>query len=429
MIQKIRPTKFFSGTVRVPSDKSLTHRSIIFSALAKGVSTIKNPLLAEDCFSTARCVEDLGCRIEKKKGLWKVHGVGLWGFKAPAKPLNCGNSGTTMRLLSGVLAAQDFSTVLEGDASLSKRPMSRVADPLREMGAALDMRDDQYAPFVITGKLDLKPIHWKNPVASAQVKSAVLLAGLHAKGETVFEEPSLSRDHTERMLKACGVNIKRSGTKVSVVGPAKLKPQKWVVPGDISSAAFFLVGGLLIKGAKVTLRAVNTNPTRTGILDVLVNAGAEIEFKNKKNIGGEPVSDIVVQKQTMLKPFTIDFEISPRLIDEIPILAVAATQCGGTSIFSGLEELRFKETDRLKAIAQNLKAMGADIEERNDGLVIHGPTLLHGAEIDSFDDHRIAMAFAMAGLIADGSTSIRASECVSISFPSFWKTLQDLCKK
>lgn len=429
MNKTISPVKKLKGTIRVPPDKSLTHRAILFSALAKGVSTIKNPLTAEDCLSTAKCIEDLGCKVEKKKDLWKVHGVGLWGFSAPDKPLDCGNSGTTMRLLSGILAAQNFSSVMEGDASLSKRPMDRVATPLREMGATFDLRDGRYAPFVITGRKDLKPIHWKNRVASAQVKSSVLLAALHANGESVYEEPTISRDHTERMLAACGVKIQRKGSVLTIKGPSKLKTQKWSIPGDISSAAFFLVAALLVKGSRVTLKQVNVNPTRTGILDVLEEAGAKVAMKNRRNIGGEPVADLVVTRQSPLKAFNIDEAISSRLIDEIPILAVLASQCDGVSEFSGLEELRFKETDRLKAIAKNLTLMNVRVVEKEDGLRITGPARLHGTTLSSFDDHRIAMAFAIAGLIAEGPTKIEESDCVAISFPTFWTLLTQLCGK
>ena len=425
----IRPTSRFSGTVRVPPDKSLTHRAILFSALAEGTSTIDNPLQAEDCLSTAACIEALGVRIEMKKDRWTVHGVGLWGFKAPKRALDCGNSGTTMRLLSGVLAAQDFTSTLKGDASLSKRPMNRVAAPLTRMGAQFKLRDGRFAPYKLTGTKNITAVRWENPVASAQVKSAVLLAALHAVGKTVYQEPTVSRDHTERMLKACGVEIECKGTTVTLNGPSPLKPQAWRIPGDISSAAFFMVGALLVPRARVTLESVNINPTRTGILDVLKTAGAIIELKKSRTLGGEPVADVVIDQQSKLRAFKIDKTIAPRLIDEIPILAVLATQCEGTSVFSGLEELRFKETDRLKAVTENLRKMGANVEEHVDGLVIQGPVKLRGAQLRSFDDHRIAMAFAVAGLIARGLTTITGSECVAISFPDFWNALARLSKR
>jgi 3-phosphoshikimate 1-carboxyvinyltransferase len=420
----VKPTKKFSGSTRVPPDKSITHRAVMLSALAKGESIILNPLEAEDCLSTLACVQALGVEVKKHPGKWIVHGRGLWGFKIPKGPLNCGNSGTTMRLIAGILAGQEFKSQLIGDASLSKRPMNRIAEPLRQMGAEIQLEADKFAPLQITGKKPLQPIRWKNSVASAQVKSCVLLAGLHASGETSFEEPVLSRDHTERMLQACGVKIRRKGTTVSIAGPASLNPQTWEVPGDISSAAFFLVAGLLIKGAQVRLESVNLNPTRTGLLDVLKSAKAKIDVQNMREIGGEPVGDLIVKAQTELKPILLDEKIAPRLIDEVPILAVAATQARGTSHFKNIGELRFKETDRIAALAKNLALMGANIEETKDGLIIKGPSKLRGAQVDSFEDHRIAMALAVAGLIAEGETRINGSESVVISFPTFWSTLE-----
>ncbi len=423
MNRTIQPAKKFSGTIRVPPDKSLTHRSIFFSAIADGVSTIENPLLAEDCLSTARCMETLGVKIERSEKKWTIHGKGFDGLRPSNEPLDCGNSGTTMRLLSGILSGRSFTSTLQGDASLSKRPMNRVSEPLSQMGAAFKMRDGKYAPFELTGTKNLKPLQWKNKVASAQVKSAVLLAALQAQGETIYEEPAPSRDHTERMLAACGVPIHRAGNTLKISGPAKLTPQHWIVPGDISSAAFFMVAGRLVPGANVRLEAVNINPTRTGILDVL-----KFKIENEQVKGGEPIADIVIDTQTPLKAFNIDEEISARLIDEIPVLAVAAAAAEGTSEFSGIEELRFKETDRLKAVATNLKTMGARVEEKKDGLIIHGPTKFKGAKLPSYDDHRIAMAFAVAALVATGETTIEHSECVAISFPNFWDLLDQLCR-
>ncbi len=422
----LKPCTRLSGTLRVPPDKSITHRSVLLSALASGVSTIKNPLEAEDCLSTASCIEALGCRVEKSKGLWKVHGKGLWGFKKPAAPLNCGNSGTTMRLLSGILAGQDFETELFGDASLSSRPMDRISKPLEEMGARFNMKNGRFAPFKIQGTKVLRPIHWRNPVASAQVKSAVLLAGLHAEGETSFEEPSTSRDHTERMLGAAGAHVSVAGFRASVKGPANLKPQEWIVPGDFSSAAFFIAAALLVDGADVTLEEVNMNPTRTGFLTVLQSMGAKIAIENKRDVGGEPVADLIVKGKADLRPAKIDENIVPQLIDEIPVLAVVATQARGTSILRGIEELRVKETDRIAAIAANLRALGANVQEEKAGLIIEGPTPLHGAVVDARSDHRIAMSMAVASLIAHHETTISGSESVAISFPHFWDLLHKL---
>lgn len=419
----LKPCARFSGKIRVPPDKSITHRAVLLSSLASGVSTIHNPLTAEDCLSTVASVEALGCRVEKKDGLWKVHGNGLWGFRKPAGPLNCGNSGTTMRLLSGVLAGQDFESELTGDDSLSSRPMDRVSKPLEEMGARFTMRDGRFAPFKIHGTKFLRPIQWRNPVASAQVKSAVLLAGLHAEGETSFEEPSTSRDHSERMLGACGAQITRAGFRVSVKGPANLKSQEWTVPGDFSSAAFFIAAALLVDGADVTLEEVNMNPTRTGFLTVLQSMGAKIAIENQRDVGGEPVADLVVKGRADLRPAKIDENIVPQLIDEIPVLAVVATQARGTSILRGIEELRVKETDRIAAIAANLRALGANVQEEKAGLIIEGPTPLKGALVNARGDHRIAMSMAVASLIAHHETTIEGSESVAISFPNFWDLL------
>ena len=426
MVKVVSPANRFSGTVQVPPDKSLTHRAIFFSALAKGDSTIANPLVAEDCLSTADCMAALGVKIDREGPKWKITSGGSASFRAPSAPLNCGNSGTTMRLISGILAAHDFTTTLIGDVSLSKRPMNRVAEPLSKMGARFELTNNKFAPIKITGTKNLKSLHWKNPVASAQVKSAVLLAALHANGETIYEEPTLSRDHTERMLAACGVPVSSVGAVIRVKGPATLKVQDWVIPADISSAAFFLVAALLVPDARVRLTAVNVNPTRTGILDLLTSAGASIRQENAKTVGGEPVADLVIDRQPTLGPLRLDAVMAPRLIDELPIIAIAASQAAGSSMITGVEELRFKETDRLAAIARNLTAMGGKVQEKKDGLIIDGPTPLHGANVDSFDDHRIAMAFAIAGLIAKGKTTIHGSECVAISFPSFWDQLAGL---
>jgi 3-phosphoshikimate 1-carboxyvinyltransferase len=424
---KLNPVSRFRGTLRVPSDKSLTHRAVLFSALAKGHSTVRDPLSAEDCLSTLRCVEYLGCKVEKKRDLWTIEGKGLWGFSKPALALDCGNSGTSMRLLSGILAAQEFESELTGDASLSTRPMDRVALPLTEMGASFQLRDGKYAPFKIQGTRSPRPIHWKNPVASAQVKSAVLLAALHAQGETIFEEPEISRDHTERMLKDCGAAIKVDGTKISLTGPFELPARTWDIPGDFSSAAFFVCAALLVGNSKVLLNSINLNPTRTGLLSVLEKMGAHI-IKRQNKPAAEPMGEISIEGRQRLRAGIIDKAIAPHLIDEIPIFAVLATQAEGKTQISGVEELRVKESDRLSAMATNLNAMGAKVTETPDGLIIEGPTSLKGAVVDSFKDHRIAMSMAVASLIANGPTTIKDAECVSISFPTFWELLKDLTR-
>lgn len=418
----------FDGTLRVPSDKSITHRAILLAALAKGRSVIRQPLIAEDCLSTLRCVAALGLRVEKKRDEWIVEGKGLWGIKAPTQPLDCGNSGTTIRLLSGILAAQDFKAKLFGDASLSKRPMDRVANPLREMGAEFKLTDGKFAPFEIQGQRKLRPLHWKNPVASAQVKSAVLLAALHTEGETIFEEPSLSRNHTEIMLKTLGADLRVEGSCVRLRGPFEPGERlNWTVPADFSSAAFFLVGALLIKGARLTAQSIIWNPTRTGLLRVMEEMGVSVNMK-EEDLGPELGGSLTIWGGQKLKAVSVGAEIAPRLIDEIPILSVLATQATGKTIISGVEELRVKESDRLSAMAKNLNAMGARVTEKPDGLIIEGPTPLKGAVVDSFDDHRIAMSMAIASLIATGPTTIRNAECVSISFPSFWEKLKELTR-
>lgn len=424
--QVITPAKSLSGEVAIPPDKSITHRAVLLSALAKGISTIHNPLEAEDCLSTLSCVEALGCKVERKKKTWIVHGRDLHGFKAPKKPLNCGNSGTTMRLLSGVLAAQPFTVELRGDESLSKRPMDRIAEPLQEMGASFDLKDGRYAPFKITGSKSLKPITWQSAIASAQVKSAVLLAGVHVSGETTFEEPVTSRDHTERMLQAAGGSVVRKGSAVTVHGPAHLQAREWHVPSDFSSAAFFLVAGLLVPDADIEMKAVNINATRTGLLTVLQLMGARIRLSNRQELGGEPVADLSVSHVSQLRALRMDSAIVPHLIDEIPILAVAATQAHGTTVLRGIEELRVKETDRIATIAKNLTTLGANVKEEKDGLIIEGSTRLKGGVCDSMGDHRIAMAMAIAGLIAAKDTTIQNAEAVAISYPTFWETLKKL---
>jgi len=422
----LSPLSSLKGQIRVPPDKSLTHRAVFLSALADGISVIKNPLTGEDCLSTLRCMEALGTSVEKKEGEWIVKGRGLHGIRNPGASLDCGNSGTTMRLISGILAAQDFDTELRGDESLSRRPMERVALPLRSMGATFRLHEGKYPPIHIRGTTSLKPIHWKNPVASAQVKSAVLLAALHVEGETTYEEPSLSRDHTERMLASSGVSILQEGTLTRIKGPSSLKSQTWEIPGDFSSAAFFLVAGLLAQKADVLLQDVNLNPTRTGLLPILKKMGARIEVLNQSVKGGEPVGDLHVKGGARLNGLSLDKAVVPALIDEIPLLAVAATQAKGATVLRGLDELRVKETDRLKAMAENLRKMGARIEEVDDGLLITGPTPLHGACVDSFQDHRIAMSMAVASLMARGNTDILNASCVAISYPDFWDHLKGL---
>ena len=423
----VRPVARLEGRIRVSPDKSITHRALILGALADGRTVIRNPLPGEDCLSTARCLAALGVHVRFDRDPWTVEGAGLGGWKRPAGVLDCGNSGTTMRLLTGALAAHGFESELSGDASLVRRPMKRVADPLSAMGAEVVLHDGRYPPVKVRGRADLRPARWSNPVASAQVKSAVLLAALHAKGETVYEEPFLSRDHTERMLAALGVPLERRGASIRLNGPARLAAAEWIVPGDFSSAAFFLVAGAILPDADLVLEDVNLNPTRTGLLRVLKNMGADITVEEEGD-GAEPRGTLRVRGGKPLRPPVLSAEDVPTLIDEIPALAVAAAKAEGVTRLSGLEELRVKETDRIAALASDLGALGAEVVETKDGLEIRGPATFRGAAVESYGDHRIAMAMAVAGLAATGEVTVKDSECVAVSFPAFWNTLEAVAR-
>ena len=420
----IQPAHHLTGTLRVPGDKSISHRALMFGALASGKTIIQNPLLGEDVQSTRRCLEGLGVHVTEKEGALIVHGRGSSAFRPPLGPLDCGNSGTTMRLMAGILAGQPFHSVLIGDPSLSRRPMRRILEPLRAMGAQIQTTPSGTAPLEIDGTR-LHPIDYVTPIASAQVKSCILLAGLFAEGTTSVTEPSLSRDHTERMLPGFGVPVQREGLRVSVTGPATLTACQVDVPGDISSAAFFLVAATILPEAFLRIEGVGLNPTRTGILEALMDMGAPIRIQDPHEVNGEPRADLQVQSGK-LKGIRIEGEMIPRLIDEIPILAIAATQAEGRTEIRDAAELRVKETDRIAAIADNLRRMGVELETFDDGLAIEGPQILRGAEIDSYGDHRIAMAFTVAGLAAQGNTLIRNADCAVISFPGFYETLKGL---
>jgi len=411
--------------IRVPGDKSISHRAAMLSALSDGPCRLTNYLRGEDCLGTLLVLKQLGVTVEEDaSGVFTVHGC-QGRFRAPLQDLDCGNSGTTMRLMSGLLAAQPFRSRLTGDASLSRRPMRRVMEPLGQMGAKLhtDGEGDR-PPLVIDGTSDLKGIEYRLPVASAQVKSCVLLAGLLAHGETTVVQPVPTRDHTERMLESFGVPVTRSGDKISVQGGKLPKARGFVVPGDISSAAFWLVAGAASDGAKVSLPDVGLNPTRIGILSVLRRMGAEIH-QSASNQDGEPMGTIEI-RGTQLRGTTIAGEEIPNVIDEIPVLAVAGALASGTTIIRDAEELRVKESDRIAVVAHHLAAMGADVTENTDGLTIRGGKPLHGARLASHGDHRIAMAFAIAGLFADGETVIEDTECVETSYPGFAAQLQNL---
>ena len=418
--------KGFQGEFSPPPDKSISHRSIIFSSLSKGKSVIKNFLRAEDPMSTLNAFRSLGVDIDDRGDDIIVNGKGIYGLNEPGDVIDCGNSGTTIRLLSGVLAGNPFFSVLTGDGSLRSRPMGRVIVPLSRMGAGIIARaGNKYPPIAIQGK-KLQPIQYPLPVASAQLKSAILLAGLYADGETLITEPSRSRDHTERMLPSFGADIKIDGLNISIKGGTELTGADVYVPGDFSSAAFFIVGALLIRDADITAKGVGINPTRTGLLTALNKMGARIEVHNPREVSGETIADLHCSNGPDLKAITLTKEDIPSLIDEFPILCVAATRAEGITTIRGAEELRVKESDRIKSMVTELRKMGAEVEEYPDGLSIKGKSILKGCVLESYDDHRIAMALSIAGLIAEGKTTIKGMSSVNISFPGFFDIIRRL---
>jgi 3-phosphoshikimate 1-carboxyvinyltransferase len=406
------------GTIRVPGDKSISHRSIMFGSLAEGTSHISGFLEGEDSLNTLRAFRAMGVNIEDPvDGKVTIEGVGMHGLTAPAQPLYVGNSGTSMRLLAGLLAGQKFDVELSGDVSLSKRPMKRVTDPLAEMGAKVETAEGGKPPLKITGNQSLNSISYQMPMASAQVKSCCLLAGMYAEGKTCVTEPAITRDHTERMLKAFGCDVEINGSTACINGPAKLIAADIDVPADISSAAFFMVGACIADDSDILLQHVGINPTRTGVLDILKLMGADITFSNQQEIGGEPVADIRV-KSSSLKGVHIPEELVPLAIDEFPVIFVAAACADGQTIVSGAEELRVKESDRIQVMADGLIALGVDARATEDGMIIQGGEIGAGT-VHSHDDHRIAMAFAMAGLRASGEIHIEDCDNVNTSFPGF----------
>lgn len=428
-----RPTSSLSlnGRIQVPGDKSISHRALMLGAIAQGETTIKGLLLGEDPRSTAKCFSLLGADIsDLNTELVKVQGVGLSKLTEPSQVLDCGNSGTTMRLMLGILAShpQCFFTVT-GDSSLVQRPMSRVVQPLTEMGSQIWGRQGgSFAPLAIQGQ-KLKSIHYHSPIASAQVKSCILFAGLMTEGKTTVTEPALSRDHSERMLQAFGAQIKidPETNSVTLVGPAQLRGQNVVVPGDISSAAFWLVAAAIVPGSELLIENVGVNPTRTGILEALEMMEADITQENQRVVAGEPVADLRVC-YGRLRACEISGAMIPRLIDEIPILAVAAMFAEGTTVIRDAAELRVKESDRLAVMATQLQKLGAKITELPDGLEITGGMSVTGTDVDSYQDHRVAMSLAIAALNANGSTHIHQAEAASISYPNFTNTLQQICR-
>tara|TARA_Y100001968_G_scaffold331773_1_gene387615 strand:- start:14848 stop:16164 length:1317 start_codon:yes stop_codon:yes gene_type:complete len=420
------------GIVKVPGDKSISHRALILGSIAKGETYIEGFLYSEDPLSTADCLRKLGVNIPEiiKNEPFKINGLGLDNFSEPSEILNCGNSGTTMRLLIGLLAAsKDKNFILTGDKSLSERPMNRVCKPLRMMGGKLFGRENgNKAPITVVGE-KLKGGVIGTPVASAQVKSAILLAGLNSSGSTSVIEPACSRDHTERMLKAFGADLKVRGElgRNIVINPGRdLIGQEILIPGDISSASFWMIAASIIPDSYIKIKNVGLNPTRTGILDVMDIMGCDYMISEQKTIAGEPIGDIEVRSTKSLNPFIIEGDILPKLIDEIPILSVAACFCEGISKIKDASELRVKETDRLKVMARQLRKFGAMIDEKEDGLIITGGSKFIAADVDSETDHRVAMSLAIASLLAKGTSNINRSEASNVSYPSFWNDLENL---
>ena len=413
------------GEITVPGDKSITHRALLFGSLSKGPSRVKGFLDGGDCRATMDCLRALGVKIEQTGAdELVVHGSGLHGWQEPEDVLHCVRSGTTMRLLAGLLAGQDFFSVLTGEAQLRRRPMDRIVQPLQQMGARITGRQGGKLPPLSIVGTSLRGIEYTLPVASAQVKSCILLAGLYAEGTTTVIEPAPSRDHTERMLRARGVSLESRGRTHILRGPvlADLVRLDTVVPGDFSSAAFFLVGALLLPGSEVLLRRINTNPTRTGLLEALQSMGASFSLLDERDEGGEPVADLLVRAQP-LHGTEVGGDLVPRMIDEFPIFALAATQAQGFTRVRDAAELRVKESDRIATIVEALRALGARIEARPDGFDIEGPTPLRGALVDSHGDHRLAMTLAIAGLLAKGETSVAHAESIADSFPGFEERL------
>lgn len=415
------------GTLRVPGDKSISHRSIMFGSLAKGTTTVHDILRGEDVLSTMQVFRDLGVDIQDDGNIVTITGVGFDGLKAPKNKLDMGNSGTSIRLISGVLAGQDFTVEMFGDDSLSKRPMDRVTIPLRQMGVEVSGQTDRdLPPLTMRGSKALKPIHYQLPVASAQVKSALIFAALQADGESVIIEKEKTRNHTEDMIVQFGGAIDVNGKEIRIKGGQEFTGQDVVVPGDISSAAFWLVAGLIVPNAKVTLENVGINETRTGIIDVIKEMGGKMTISNVDEIAK---SATITVETSELHGVEIGGEIIPRLIDELPIIALLATQANGTTIIRDAEELKVKETDRIQVVADALNAMGADITPTDDGMIIKGKTPLHGAKVNTFGDHRIGMMTAIAALlVSDGDVELELAEAINTSYPSFFNDLEVLSR-
>lgn len=417
-----------NGTIQIPGDKSISHRAVMFGAIAKGKTTVTGFLPGEDCLSTISCFQKMGVRITQTGDYVEIESAGIDGLVEPKDILEVGNSGTTTRLILGILATRPFHSVLIGDESIAKRPMGRVTNPLRQMGAVIDGRENgMYTPLSIRGG-ETVGIQYNSPVASAQVKSAILLAGLGSKGVTTVIEPALSRDHTERMLEAFGAKVIRDGLSVSIEGGQTLTATDIVVPGDISSAAFFLVAGAIVPNSRIILNNVGMNPTRTGIITVLQSMGADLDISNERIVNGEPVADLTISTSN-LTATEISGDIIPTLIDEIPIIALLATQAEGQTVIRDAEELKVKETNRIDTVVAELKKIGARIEATDDGMIIQGKSSLQGAEVNSYGDHRIGMMLAIAALITKSETILLNPEAIAVSYPNFFDHLTELVKE
>ncbi|MCP3738738.1 3-phosphoshikimate 1-carboxyvinyltransferase [Rossellomorea sp. BNER] len=420
-----RQVQGLNGSITVPGDKSISHRAVMFGAVANGETVIHNFLKGEDCLSTIQCFKEMGVEIEEKHGKIHVYGKGWDRLREPVNILNVGNSGTTTRLMLGILAGLPFHSVIIGDDSIAKRPMKRVTEPLKKFGAVIDGRDDgQYTPISIRGT-SIEAIEYDLPVASAQVKSALILAALQAKGTSVLVEPAPTRNHTELMIEQFGGEVHSKNNTIRIPGNQQLKGTNVFVPGDISSAAFFLVAGAIVPNSKLELPLVGLNPTRTGIINVLERMGANINVQEQNEGQSEKTGTITIESSS-LKGIEISGNMIPTLIDELPVIALLATQATGSTIIKNAEELKVKETNRIDAIVNELKELGAEIEATDDGMIIHGKTQLHGGKVKSWHDHRIGMTLAIAALIADGDVYLKDHECVKISYPEFFADLKSL---
>jgi 3-phosphoshikimate 1-carboxyvinyltransferase len=413
------------GQLNIPGDKSISHRSIMFGAIAQGTTTVKNFLKGEDCLSTISCFRELGVKIEDNEDTIVIHGMGWEHLKEPVNILNVGNSGTTIRLMLGLLSGRPFHTTFIGDESIAQRPMKRVITPLREMGAMIDGRNNgEFTPLSLRGG-GLKPISYEMPIASAQVKSSILLAGLQAEGTTKIIELANTRDHTERMIRHFNGQIEVDGQTITVTGPQDLVGTNVIVPGDISSAAFFLVAGAIVPNSKIRLKNVGLNPTRIGIVEVLSKMGANIKIISQSEETFEPVGDLIIESSS-LNATVIEGDLIPRLIDEIPIIALLATQAIGKTVIKDAQELKVKETNRIDTVVRELSKLGADISATDDGMIINGPTKLQGGQVSSHGDHRIGMMLAVASLICNSEVTLMNSDAIAVSYPNFFSDLSNL---